>query len=84
MTELGVRQMNEIHVEAGYKLNGSLLKENLVDELVVYLAPSVLGDSARGMFHLASLDDLAMRRRLELHDVRMVGPDVRIIARVVH
>ena len=84
MTELGARQMNEIHVEAGYKLNGSLLRENLVDELVVYLAPSVLGDSARGMFHLPSLDDLGLRRRLEVHDVRRIGPDVRIMARVVH
>ena len=84
MTELGARQLNEVHVEAGYKLNGSLLQENLVDELVVYLAPSVLGDSARGMFHLPSLDDLALQRRLEVHDVRRLGPDVRIMARVVH
>lgn len=84
VTALGERQMNEIHVEAGYKLNGSLLQENLVDELVVYLAPSVLGDCARGMFHLPSLDDLALQRRLELHDVSRIGPDVRIVARVVH
>lgn len=84
MNELGRRQMNEIHVEAGHKLNGSLLQENLVDELVVYLAPSVLGDGARGMFHLPALAELSGARRLEVNDVCQIGPDIRVIARVVH
>jgi diaminohydroxyphosphoribosylaminopyrimidine deaminase/5-amino-6-(5-phosphoribosylamino)uracil reductase len=83
MRELARRGVNEVHVEAGCKLNGSLLREGLVDELVLYLAPQLLGDAARGMFHLPQLEDLAGRRRLELRDLRMVGPDIRVIARVV-
>ncbi|HUP93774.1 MAG TPA: bifunctional diaminohydroxyphosphoribosylaminopyrimidine deaminase/5-amino-6-(5-phosphoribosylamino)uracil reductase RibD, partial [Burkholderiales bacterium] len=52
LRELARREVNEVHVEAGHKLNGSLLRENLVDELLVYLAPHIVGDAARGMFHL--------------------------------
>jgi diaminohydroxyphosphoribosylaminopyrimidine deaminase/5-amino-6-(5-phosphoribosylamino)uracil reductase len=82
LRELARREMNEIHVEAGYKLNGSLLREGLVDELVVYLAPAIIGDSARGMFHLPELDNLAGRHEVEITDARMIGPDMRVIARV--
>ena len=82
MRELARREMNEVHVEAGYKLNGSLLRENLVDELVVYFAPHILGDASRGMFDLPELEDLSGRRELEVKDMRSVGNDIRIIARV--
>ena len=82
MRELARRGMNEVHVEAGYRLNGSLLREGLVDELVVYLAPCLLGDAARGMFHLPALDDLDGRRKLDVREVGRVGSDVRVIARV--
>jgi diaminohydroxyphosphoribosylaminopyrimidine deaminase/5-amino-6-(5-phosphoribosylamino)uracil reductase len=82
MTELGARGMNEVHIEAGHKLNGSLLRENLVDELLVYLAPQILGDTARGMFHLPELTELSQRHELELRDVRPIGGDVRVLARV--
>lgn len=82
MRELGRRQLNEIHVEAGFKLNGSLIREGLVDELLVYLAPSLIGDSPNGMFNLPALDDLSQQRRLEFQDVTRVGSDVRLIARV--
>jgi diaminohydroxyphosphoribosylaminopyrimidine deaminase / 5-amino-6-(5-phosphoribosylamino)uracil reductase len=80
--ELGRRGFNEVHVEAGYKLNGSLLNEGLVDELLVYLAPSVLGDAAHGMFHLPALQSLAAQRKLNITDVRQIGADIRILARV--
>lgn len=83
MHELGRRQLNEIHVEAGFKLNGSLLRAGLVDELLVYLAPSVIGASPNGMFNLPALDDLAQQHRLEFQDVARIGPDVRLIARVL-
>jgi diaminohydroxyphosphoribosylaminopyrimidine deaminase / 5-amino-6-(5-phosphoribosylamino)uracil reductase len=83
MRELARREMNEVHVEAGHKLNGSLIAAALVDELVVYLAPSLLGDSARGMFDLPELNDLAGRRVLEIRDLRMIGADIRIVARFV-
>lgn len=84
LRELARRGMNEVHVEAGHKLNGSLVREGLVDELVVYLAPCLLGDAARGMFDLPGLEDLSGRRELELREVRSVGTDIRIIARVRH
>ena len=82
MRELARREMNEVHVEAGYRLNGSLLREGLVDELLVYLAPRILGDAARGMFHLPELRDLSESLELEVRDVRMIGRDLRVIARV--
>jgi diaminohydroxyphosphoribosylaminopyrimidine deaminase/5-amino-6-(5-phosphoribosylamino)uracil reductase len=82
--ELGARGMNEVHIEAGHKLNGSLVRESLVDELVVYLAPKLLGDAARGMFNLAELTDLAQSRSLDIREVTMIGRDVRVIARMTH
>jgi diaminohydroxyphosphoribosylaminopyrimidine deaminase/5-amino-6-(5-phosphoribosylamino)uracil reductase len=82
MLELGRRGINELHVEAGFKLNGSLLHEGLVDELLVYLAPSLLGDKAQGMFHLPQLQALSARHALNIVDVRQIGPDIRIVARV--
>jgi diaminohydroxyphosphoribosylaminopyrimidine deaminase / 5-amino-6-(5-phosphoribosylamino)uracil reductase len=82
MRELGRRGLNEVHVEAGTRLNGSLLREGCVDELLVYLAPSVIGDSGRGMFALPELTDLDQRIGLELSSVERVGEDARILARV--
>lgn len=82
MRELGRREINEVHVEAGFKLNGSLLKAGCVDELLVYLAPSLLGE-AQGMLRLPALTDLAQRQQLVFHDVQRIGPDLRIRARVV-
>jgi diaminohydroxyphosphoribosylaminopyrimidine deaminase/5-amino-6-(5-phosphoribosylamino)uracil reductase len=82
LQELGRRGMNEVHVEAGFKLNGSLLREGLVDELVVYLAPILLGDAAQGMFALPPLEDLSQGRALELRDIARVGNDIRVIVRV--
>jgi diaminohydroxyphosphoribosylaminopyrimidine deaminase / 5-amino-6-(5-phosphoribosylamino)uracil reductase len=81
MQELSRREINEVHVEAGHKLNGSLLREGLVDELLVYLAPSILGDAARGMFDLPELTDLSARRELRLLDVSTIGSEIRVIAR---
>jgi diaminohydroxyphosphoribosylaminopyrimidine deaminase/5-amino-6-(5-phosphoribosylamino)uracil reductase len=80
MQELGRRGINELHIEAGHKLNGSLLDEGCVDEILLYLAPSLIGDRARGMADLPELADLAARRRLRIDDVRMIGGDLRIIA----
>ena len=80
MKELGRREINELHVEAGFKLNGSLLRECCVDELLLYLAPTLLGD-AQGLFDLPALQDLAGQRRLAFHEVKQIGPDLRILAR---
>lgn len=80
MTELGRRQINELHVEAGFKLNGSLIRENCVDELLLYFAPSLIGD-AQGLFNLPALEGLDRKMDLRFHDVRRIGPDLRILAR---
>ena len=81
LAELGRRGINEVLAEAGTRLNGSLLKEALVDELLIYQAPLLLGDAARGMFGLPELTALAGARRLEIMDRRVVGADFRIRAR---
>ena len=73
---------NEVLVEAGSALNGALLQTGLVDELVLYLAPQLLGDMARGMAQLGELTLLEQRIELEWQDVRNVGKDLRIMARV--
>jgi diaminohydroxyphosphoribosylaminopyrimidine deaminase/5-amino-6-(5-phosphoribosylamino)uracil reductase len=82
MLELGRRQINELHVEAGFKLNGSLIREGCVDELLVYLAPALLGDAQR-MFNLPVLDTLEQKKNLTFHEVRQIGPDLRILARFI-
>jgi diaminohydroxyphosphoribosylaminopyrimidine deaminase / 5-amino-6-(5-phosphoribosylamino)uracil reductase len=84
MRELARRELNEVHVEAGYKLNGSLLAEGLVDELLVYLAPCILGNSALGMFNLPELADLAQKRLVQFADVQTIGKDLRLLAQVLN
>jgi diaminohydroxyphosphoribosylaminopyrimidine deaminase/5-amino-6-(5-phosphoribosylamino)uracil reductase len=80
LRELARRGVNELHVEAGFKLNGSLVREGCIDELLVYLAPLLVGE-AQGMVHLPALSDLAQARRLVFHEVTPVGSDVRLLAR---
>ena len=78
---LGTRGINELHIEAGYKLNGSLLREGCVDELLLYVAPSLLGN-AMPMFDLVPPATLDERVRLSFHSIDRVGADLRIIARL--
>jgi diaminohydroxyphosphoribosylaminopyrimidine deaminase/5-amino-6-(5-phosphoribosylamino)uracil reductase len=80
MRELGRREINEVHVEAGSKLNASMVREGCVDELLVYLAPSLIGPG-QGMFDLPPLAQLLDKRQLRFHDVARVGDDIRILAR---
>jgi len=81
MRRLADFEINEVLVEAGCRLNGALINAGLVDELVIYLAPYLLGDRARCMFRLAELTDLAEKRPVKIRDLRMVGPDMRVTAR---
>ncbi len=81
LRDLATREVNELHVEAGHKLNGSLVREGLVDEFLVYLAPKLVGQG-RDMASLGSLDDLAGAVPLAFRDVDRVGPDLRIMARM--
>ncbi|XXQ53671.1 bifunctional diaminohydroxyphosphoribosylaminopyrimidine deaminase/5-amino-6-(5-phosphoribosylamino)uracil reductase RibD [Xenophilus aerolatus] len=85
MTDLARREVNELHVEAGHKLNGSLLREGLVDELLLYLAPKLLGDGlgiASNAFADGPLSSLAGALPLEFRSVDRLGGDLRIVARV--
>ena len=82
LAELARRGMNEVHVEGGVKLNGSLLREGCVDELLVYLAPSLLGDSAQGMCALPEPGALGQRLPLDFRGVERHGADLRILARI--
>ena len=79
--DLAAREINELHVEAGQKLNGSLLREGLVDEMVVYLAPKLIGQG-QVMAQWGPLTDLAQAVPLEFLSSAMLGPDLRVVARV--
>ena len=81
MAELGNRGLNEVHVEAGYKLNGSLVRAGVVDELLLYMAPALLGQGL-GMFELPAPPDLEQRRALRFTEVERVGTDLRVLARL--
>ncbi|HRO58868.1 MAG TPA: bifunctional diaminohydroxyphosphoribosylaminopyrimidine deaminase/5-amino-6-(5-phosphoribosylamino)uracil reductase RibD [Burkholderiaceae bacterium] len=79
--ELAGRGINELHVEAGYRLNGSLLREDCVDELLVYLAPMLLGN-ATGMVDLLPPVALDAAPRLALQSLERIGDDIRLLARL--
>lgn len=78
--ELGRRDMNEVQVEAGPTLCGTLLASGHVDELLIYMAPHILGDSGRGLFSIPALASMDQRVPLHIADVRHVGPDLRLRA----
>jgi diaminohydroxyphosphoribosylaminopyrimidine deaminase/5-amino-6-(5-phosphoribosylamino)uracil reductase len=79
---LGALEINDVWVEAGAGLNGALLKAGLIDELIIYMAPSLLGSAARGMFDVPALASLADATQVTFDDVARIGADLRITARV--
>jgi diaminohydroxyphosphoribosylaminopyrimidine deaminase/5-amino-6-(5-phosphoribosylamino)uracil reductase len=81
LLELARRGVNELHVEGGFKLNGSLVREGCVDEFLIYLNPSLLGGTALGMLDLPGFATLDQRPRLALRSLDRVGEDLRILAR---
>ena len=81
LRDLARREVNEVHVEAGQKLNGSLIREGLVDEFVVYLAPKLIGQG-QGMANFGPLETLAQTLPLAFKSTNMLGPDLRIVAEV--
>lgn len=82
LKDLAQRGTNELHVEAGFKLNGSLIREGLVDEFLFYQAPKLLGTGAMGIANFGPLNALSEGVALELQDVTRLGSDLRIIARI--
>jgi len=81
LEELAKRGVNELHVEAGFRLNGSLVREGCVDEYLLYVNPSFLGDGAQGMVDLAPFRELEQRPRLNILALDRFGDDLRILAR---
>ena len=81
LKDLAQREVNEVHVEAGHKLNGSLVREGLVDEFLVYLAPKLLG-AGRGMAAIGPLASLTEAVALDFRQIDPIGGDLRVLARV--
>ena len=77
LRDLARRDINELHLEAGHKLNGSFLREGLVDEVLLYLAPQLLGPG-QSMAHLPTLTSLSEAVKLRFHSVDPIGPDLRL------
>ena len=75
---LGVKEINEVMVEAGSILSGALLQSKLIDELIVYMAPCVLGDAGPGLFRVPELKTISEKVPLQLVDVRQIGQDLRL------
>lgn len=82
MCQLGERGINDLLVEAGASLNGVLLKNNLVDEIVLYMAPRFLGNDSKGMFDLPFVTDLDQHIALDITDIRRIGKDIKVTALV--
>ena len=80
---LAEREINEVLIEAGPTLAGAALQAGLVDELLIYQAPHLMGDGARGLFHLPGLDRMDQRIALRIDDVRQIGVDLRLTLRPV-
>ncbi|HYW55698.1 MAG TPA: bifunctional diaminohydroxyphosphoribosylaminopyrimidine deaminase/5-amino-6-(5-phosphoribosylamino)uracil reductase RibD [Polaromonas sp.] len=81
LRDLAHREVNEVHVEAGHKLNGSLVREGLVDEFVVYLAPKLIGQGAN-MASFGPIAELSDALELDFRSTDRIGADLRIVARV--
>ena len=81
LRDLAKREVNELHVEAGHKLNGSFIRDGLVDEFLVYLAPKLLG-AGQGMASFGPLQSLSEASQLQFLSAEMVGDDLRIQARI--
>ncbi len=79
--DLGQRNINEVHIEAGFKLNGSLLAAGVVDELLVYLAPLLIGQGL-GMANLGPFEALTQTLKLDIQNITPVGDDIRLIAHI--
>jgi diaminohydroxyphosphoribosylaminopyrimidine deaminase/5-amino-6-(5-phosphoribosylamino)uracil reductase len=80
--ELAARGFNEVMVETGAKLNGSLLAAGVVDEIVLYFAPKLFGDAAIGLFALPEMTRIEQALKVRIVDVRAVGEDWRVTARL--
>lgn len=83
MSYLQERECNEVLLETGATLAGAFAADNLIDELVIFMAPTLLGSEARGLLNLPGLSRMQDQRRLDIADCRMVGGDMMITARFI-
>ena len=81
---LGEMSINDVLIETGATLSGGMLQDGLIDELIVYMAPILMGDSAKGLFQLPGLESIADKVQLEITDMRAVGCDWRITAKIMN
>ena len=75
-------QVNDVLVETGATLSGAMIQAGLIDELIIYMAPVLMGNEARGLFALPGLETMEDKINLEIIDQRLVGQDIRITAKV--
>lgn len=80
LTVLAQREVNEVMVEAGAVLNGALLRSQLIDEIIFYVAPKLMGDAAKAVFQLPGMERMSQNIQLHITDIRAVGHDWRITA----
>lgn len=84
LDELAERQCNEVLLETGATLSGAMLEAGLIDEMVIYMAPLLMGDAARGLYRLPMMRTMADRISLEIRDTRVLGTDLRITATPIY
>jgi len=82
LEELAKREINDLLVEAGPRVAGHMIEQEIVDELVIYQAPHIMGSETSRMFQTPTWSSLADRRMLDISDITQVGKDTRITARV--
>ena len=82
LAELADQEFNQVHVEAGATLCGALIEEGLVDEIILYMAPTLMGSNARGLFNLPALEKMKDKIGVSIQEVRSVGDDIRLTLRI--
>ena len=83
LQQLSDMHVNDVLLEAGATLSGAMLQAGLIDELIIYMAPVLMGNDARGLFALPGLESMQDKIELEVTDYRLVGKDIRITAKVI-
>jgi diaminohydroxyphosphoribosylaminopyrimidine deaminase/5-amino-6-(5-phosphoribosylamino)uracil reductase len=78
LRDMAQRGINEVHTECGQRLAGALLQQGLADQLVLYLAPHLLGSAARGGFDIGELTAMEQRKTCSMRDIRQLGDDLRL------
>ena len=77
---LAKRGLNDVLIESGARLAGAFIEQDLVDELILYQAPKLMGSDAKSLLNMANIQSLSCAKNLRIKDLRLVGPDIRIVA----